>query len=243
MCCIVYQLVNTGPLETLASPGSGQPGTLPQGMGNQPGLYLIYNALTNNRYIGKSGDTAQRFAGRMLTINEFGLTSQNLSGIAGFWGTALAFNTPLAPPNRLPYSKTLDNGAILWNGDVRGTSLWPFLTPGNFTPGSQEANFAAIVQANVAANLRVADPDYTQNNPTVTLDGQSIDVERLLIRFWLRAGMGGTITNGQKDAAFTNPTANDLIVIVWWGPCTLPLLQSNLDQGFIIITIPAGRTF
>lgn len=243
MCCILYPLINTGPLETLASLGAGQPGTLPQGMGTQPGLYVIYNSLSNNRYIGKSGDMAQRFASRMLTVNELGLTTQNLSGIGAYWGAVQAFNTPLAPPNRLPYSKTLDGGAILWNAAVNGTSLAAFLQPGAFMPNSKEANFAAALQPNLAPNCRVADPDYTQTDPIVQIDGQFIDVERLLIRFWLRAGMGGTITNGQKTNGFTNTTASDLVVIMGWGPCALPLPQQILSQGFIIITVPAGRTF
>jgi hypothetical protein len=96
-----FNLNNSGSLHTLASPQVGVSGTLPPNMqgANQGGLYLIVNTQVNgvNRYVGKTGNIEDRFNGRMLTINEFGLAQAQLQGTWAFWGQATVWNT--AAPN------------------------------------------------------------------------------------------------------------------------------------------------
>lgn len=72
---INFDLTNTRSLHTLASPGAGIAGNIPPGMPATSGLYMILNQANDNRYIGKSGNLADRFNGRMLTIDEFGLSN------------------------------------------------------------------------------------------------------------------------------------------------------------------------
>ncbi|MGJ4912888.1 hypothetical protein [Bradyrhizobium sp. SZCCHNR3003] len=237
MCCIIFDLASTGGLDTLASPGAGLPGALPRGMGTQGGLYVIVNVPTNNRYIGKAGNLADRFDGRMLTVNEFGLSTNNLRGVGAFWGVAYAFNTPQPPSPPLPVFKV--EAGITYNAQTNDGRLANLLLPGQFAPGTPQYAFASALQMNTMETCRVADPIYSLKDPTVYIDSTTVDVEQLLIRFFKMAiGSGGTLTNKQKSLnAFVNSTGNSMIVAVSWGACQALGFPTS---GFTIITIANG---
>lgn len=84
-------------------PGGGfTNAALPPGL-HGGGLYIIYNHLTNNRYIGISVDLANRFGGRMSVITELGFDHHTMSNILIWWGRAGVKNTgALGNPNWLP---------------------------------------------------------------------------------------------------------------------------------------------
>ena len=74
-------------------PGGGFTNAVLPGGLHGGGLYIIYNHLTNNRYIGISVDLANRFGGRMSVITELGFDHHTMSNILIWWGRAGVKNT------------------------------------------------------------------------------------------------------------------------------------------------------
>lgn len=226
MAYINFDLTDTGSLHTLASPAAGQAGTLPPGMPNTGGLYLIFNQANNNRYVGKAGNFRQRFDGRMLTVNEFGLSQANLGQIGVFWGEASAYSTPaplnnVAAPNihtHLNLQAQLNNGfRIIRNAGGAAPPL------PNAVVGNQGGNI-----------------NYGGNVVNTVVDGQVINVEALLIRMFRQViGVGGTMTNLAYMGVFTNPLNHELIVQVEWGACAVV----GVPAGHFCVSIPANGQF
>ena len=225
MAYINFDLTDTGSLHTLASPAAGQAGTLPPGMPNTGGLYLIYNQANNNRYIGKAGDLAQRFNGRMLTVNEFGLSQANLGQIGVFWGQASTYSTP-APVGgaAAPNIHTLLNPqpALAFGFRVIRNGFGAAAAMPNAVVGNQGGNI-----------------NYGGNIVNATVDGQNINVEALLIRLFRQIGVGGTMTNLAYMGQFTNPLNHELIAQVEWGACGV----AGVAAGHYCISIPANGQF
>jgi len=189
-------------------------------------LYVIFNQANNNRYVGKAGDMARRFNGRMLTVNEFGLSQANLAQIGVFWGVAQSYNTPVPAGQATvpPLHTLLQNPGPLWAGFriIRSTVGAPPALPA-----------AVVGTAGGAIN-------YTGNPVTTVVDGQTVNVEGLLIRTFRQGmGVGGTFTNLAYMGPFTNPTNEELIVVVQWAACGVV----SVPQAHFIMTIPANGTF
>ncbi|WP_444930451.1 hypothetical protein ACJJIF_01295 [Microbulbifer sp. SSSA002] len=223
---INFDLSNAGSLHTLASPGPNIAGTLPAGIPAAGGLYLIHHSTNDNRYIGKSGNLRQRFEGRMLTVNEFGLSQANLANLGVFWGEVDSWNTP-AP--------VMGVAAPLVN------TLIPPVAPAAL--GFQvirNGNGAAPPMPNAVIGTPGGPIDYGAAQVTTTIDGIDVNVEALLIRFFRQAiGVGGSITNGVYMGPFTNPTNHELIVQVEWAAC--PVV--NIPAAHYCISIPAHGQF
>lgn len=71
---------------------------LPQNM-NFAGTYIIVNTNSNNRYIGISGDIANRFRTRLATVTEMGFTQVEMGNIGVTWGQTAYRNTNQANAN------------------------------------------------------------------------------------------------------------------------------------------------
>jgi hypothetical protein len=225
---INFDLTDTGSLHTLASPGAGVAGALPGGIPTTGGLYLIFNYANQNRYIGKAGDLRNRFEGRMLTVNEFGLNQADLGQIGAFWGEAAAFNTPL-PTGMPPVPAPLINTLIA----ALGPPSLGFQVIRNGAGAAAALPNAVIGTAGGAIN-------YAGAVVTTTIDGHAINVEALLIRFFRQAiGVGGTITNRTYIGTFTNPANHELIVQVEWGACAVV----GVPAAHYCISIPANGQF
>lgn len=223
---INFDLTNAGSLHTLASAGAGAAGTLPVGMPNTGGLYLIFNSATGNRYIGKAGDLSARFNGRMLTVNEFGLSQANLAQIGVFWGDANPYNTPaqvgLAP---VPLVNTL---------------IAPVAAPALGFQVIRNGAGGAPAMPNAVVGTPGGAINYGGAQVTTVIDGQAVNVEALLIRFFRQAiGVGGTFTNLAYMGPFTNPTNHELIVQAEWAAC--PVV--GVPAANYCITIPANGQF
>ncbi len=186
------------------------------------------NSATDNRYFGKSGDLRGRFDGRMLVVNELGLSQPNLANIGAFWGDATPFNTP-APVGFPPVPAPLVNTLI---PPVAPAALgFQIIRNG---PG------AAPMMPNAVIGTPGGVINYGANNVTTTIDGQDVNVEALLIRLFIQGlGVGGTTTNRNFIGPFTNPTPHELIVQVEWGACP----AVNVPAGHYCIAIPANGAF
>lgn len=182
-----------------------------------PGLYVIRNQPSNNRYIGKSQNLANRFDSRMLTVNEFGLTQGNLAGIDAFYGPVTCYNTPAAAAAAAPL-------------------LPPLPVPGGIAWGAAGAGLGAAHAQEIPANVCPA-PNYAAHLVVVMIDGQPVNVEYLLIRFFMQA-YGGTVTNGQGFANFTNASPNPIHVMVEWANG----INTPLAAGHQMFTVPAHTT-
>ena len=200
MSYIKYSLTNVARLDTLAAVGVGALAAGHHPLPGTAGFYMIRNHTSDNRYVGKSGNLQERFDGRMLTINEFGLRTIDLAGIDVFWGTVAIYNTP------------------------------GFAVPGaaGMAPPVMPAPAPAVVGANafglapprpaaeLGALLRPA-PNYGGNLVTSTIDGSIVNVEALLIRFFRMFGAAGSMTNLVYMGPFYNSTPNSMDVLVEWG--------------------------
>jgi len=112
---IKINLGNSASLAPMATPaGMGAAAALPAGIPGAPGIYLIANTASNNRYAGISTNVATRFTGRMTAINELGLTTANMTPIWAWWGNMqyrqipLSAHFPMAFPARqagLPHAQ------------------------------------------------------------------------------------------------------------------------------------------
>ncbi len=166
---IMFNLVNAATLGTLV-PVVGGVAALPAGLAG-PGMYIIYNSNTNNRYVGKAADFGARFQPRMEAVGELGFSVPQLDQIIAYWGSV----------------------------DVQQTA-----TAMNPAP----------------AFITVTPFAYTVPNVTAALDGQNIQLERLLVRFIMTQGWGGFVTNNiwaAPGATYTNPTGNPILVRVNYG--------------------------
>jgi hypothetical protein len=226
MAYINFDLSNAASLHTLASGGAGLAGTLPPGMPGIGGLYLIFNAINDNRYIGKSGNLRQRFEGRMLTVNELGLSQANLAGLGVFWGDVATWNTPV-PVGQAPVP-------------LINTLINPVAPPSHGFQVIRNAPGAAPPIPNAVLGTAGGAANYGAPVVTSMVDGVNINVEALLIRFFVQAlGVGGTITNGVYMGPFTNPLNRELIVQVEWGACP----AVNVPAAHYCIAIPANGVF
>ena len=226
MAYIRYDLDTSGSLHTLASPGAGVAGALPAGVPQTGGLYVIFNQGSNNRYVGKAGNLRQRFNGRMLTVNELGLTQANLGQIAAFWGEADPYNTP-APVNGVaaPQIHTLQIPQPALNNGFRVI---------------RNNAGAAPPMPNAVVGMPGGNINYAANVVTSLIDGVAVNVEALLIRFFRQAlGVGGTFTNLAYMGPFTNPLANELIVQVEWAASAVV----GVPHAHYAVSIPAGGQF
>jgi hypothetical protein len=80
---------------TLVGGGFGDAGIPPRMAG--PGIYIIVNTDTNNRYVGIAADVARRFReDRLPTVVEMGYSTEQMSKIGVTWGTVRIKNTPTA---------------------------------------------------------------------------------------------------------------------------------------------------
>jgi hypothetical protein len=198
MSYIKYSFTNVARLDTMAATG---PGVMAGGSHPLPataGFYLIRNSRTDNRYIGKAGDLKKRFDGRMLTVNELGLRTADLLSIDVFWGIVALHNTlgvALPAPGVLPPAAAAIGGPVAPVIGVTGAGPAPARATGAACPA----------------------PNYGAPMVTATVDGRIINVEALLIRYFMTGGFGGTITNLTYGANFHNPTPNRMDVMVEWG--------------------------
>ena len=219
---INFDLYNAGSLHTLASAGAGVAGTLPVGMGGDGRLYMIFNRANDNRYVGKSGDLRERFNHRMLTVNEFGLSQADLANIGVFWGTVDCYSTPVPVP---PLIATL---------------IPPVAPAGLGFQVIRNAGGVAPAMPNALVGAAGGAVNYGAAQVTTVVDGVTINLEALLIRFCRQAlGVGGTFTNGHYMGVFTNPSNRELIVQFEWAAC--PVV--NVPAGHYCIAIPAHGQF
>jgi hypothetical protein len=217
---VYFDLTDTGSLHTLASPGAGVAGALPGGVPTTGGFYVIFNQANNNRYVGKAGDLRDRFNGRMLTVNEFGLSQGNLGQIGAFWGEASVHNTPMGAP-------------------LIATVLAPVAPPAHGFQVIRNGGGAAPILPNAVLGNPAPAINYAANQVMSTIDGQQINLEALLIRLFRQIGVGGTMTNLVYMGPFTNPAAHELIVQVEWGACGVV----GVPHAHFCIAIPPGGAF
>lgn len=101
MSFIHYELTNSANLAGMAPApavaGGFAPAALPPGMA-MAGTYIIVNTTTNNRYIGISGNIANRFNTRMATVTEMGLAVATVAAVGVVWGNTWYQNTFFPPP-------------------------------------------------------------------------------------------------------------------------------------------------
>ena len=95
MWSIYYDLFNSATCGGMAPEyvGDGEFGqaTLPEGMA-MSGIYVIWNAISKNRYVGISNNIKDRFKGRLEVITEMGFDSRDLNNICIFWGSVYVWN-------------------------------------------------------------------------------------------------------------------------------------------------------
>lgn len=89
---ITYNLNNASLLGGMV-PIPGGVAALPVGLAGA-GIYMIANANTNNRYVGKSGNLTTRFNKRLESVCEMGFSTAQLNQISVYWGTITSANTP-----------------------------------------------------------------------------------------------------------------------------------------------------
>ncbi|RMH61262.1 MAG: hypothetical protein D6677_12160 [Calditrichaeota bacterium] len=96
---VMFNLNNAAKLGTMVPPdfGGGHFGTarLPHGLIG-PGIYMIVNLHTNNRYVGISTELEKRFGSRLSVVTELGFTTAQMDKIGVYWGTVLTQDTPSA---------------------------------------------------------------------------------------------------------------------------------------------------
>ncbi len=89
MSNIHFDLTNSANLQGMAPapiPGGGfANAVLPNGMA-MAGSYIIVNTNSNNRYIGISGNIANRFNTRLATVTEMGFAVATMANIGVIWG-------------------------------------------------------------------------------------------------------------------------------------------------------------
>jgi hypothetical protein len=199
------------------------------------GFYIIRNDSTNNRYVGKTHDFQQRFNARMLTINEFGLSQNDLNGIDAFWGQVEVYNSAAIHPGGGISPAPLPPNVT---GAAGFAQTMPAAIPhaiGGFNVLPQGVGLAPANPA-AAPNRLSGQPNYNAAVVRSLVDGQVINLEHLLIRFVRQSGWGGTITNGAYINIFTNATANRMDVVVEWAAGS----QTNIAAGYQEIQINAG---
>lgn len=162
MSLVHFNLLHSTNLANMAPPtlpnGNFGNAQLPNGM-DMPGMYIIVNTGTNNRYIGIANNIKNRFSHRLPTVVELGFDNATMSRIGVTWGS-------------VEYQHT-------------GVNAW------HTAPA---------------------------NPATVMIDGVTVDLERLLIRFVLtQFGAGGTVSNNRQIAPYTNQTNNIVFVQLTWG--------------------------
>jgi hypothetical protein len=157
----------------------------PPGMAGVSGMYIIINcvAALENRYIGISTNIGNRFGNdRLPTITEMGFPPATMAQIHVVWGTVKVRNHP--------------HGLA-----AAHLGATPLLFPGAGPATTPFPNWNA--------------PGWTLANPppgggafTRVIDGNVINLERLLIRFvMMRLGAGGTVSNNALMAPYNHPQA------------------------------------
>ena len=80
-------------LNQMLPPTVGDVALVPSAIPATPGLYVIFNGNTNNRYLGVSENINHRFAGRQEVCFDLGLSQANLNNIVVFCGAMSYRNT------------------------------------------------------------------------------------------------------------------------------------------------------
>lgn len=212
MSLIYFEFNNAITFESFVSaPGpngiwypSQVPAIIPQG----PGIYVILNSYGQqnpyNRYIGISQNLYQRFGTRQATLVELGFTQQQLNEIWLYWGNVTWWNTAqLYAPNPIP-----QGGAYgPWNA-VGGI---PQLPNGGLPVGN----------AHGQGGLQPF---------TGQVDGQLVNFENLLIRFFLGSRLlDGTVTNTLLTGNITNNTPYNMRVIIGYPTAVGGGVAESLD--------------
>ncbi|KAA0680882.1 hypothetical protein DS837_23465 [Azospirillum brasilense] len=120
---IIYNLINSANCSGMApEPADGggfTNATLPDGMA-MPGFYIIVNTLTNNRYIGISGNIRERFKTRLATVTEMGFNAAVMRAIGVTWGRVQALDSDRDQVLELPTGPVwnpINHGAVIPPGD------------------------------------------------------------------------------------------------------------------------------
>ena len=122
-------------------------------------------------------------------------TNNRYAGIST--NLASRFNTRMAVVTELGFSQAVMNQiAVFWGGATTTNTALPAPAP---------------------APAPVPVPAYGAPL-TRPIDGQAVNLERLLIRFLLTQFVGGTVSNNMMAfGAYANPTANNVTVTLNWG--------------------------
>lgn len=179
---IYYNLTNAGTLQNMAPValmgGGFGVAALPPGMAGVAGMYIIINShgAMENRYVGISQDIGHRFSSRMSVVTELGFSNAVMGQINVVWGTVKIRNHP----HGLPLAQAPNNALLYGGGNVTfpnwGAPGWTTAVPGG------GGAFTRIV------------------------DGNTINLEKLLIRFvMMRLGAGGTVSNNMLMTPFDHP--------------------------------------
>lgn len=157
------------------------------------GIYLIWNTHTNNGYVGIAANLNNRFGGRHEAAVHLGIDQAYMAGILVWYGTVSVYDTPVPPPPLAPPPPPPPVLAL--NGGLP-------------VPAGNIGALSAVVNNT---------PYFAQ------ADGVGINLEHLLIRFYIAGGMITYNTNTMLVGNWVNNTGNPVHVYVnYAGINTLP---------------------
>ena len=169
-------------------------------------MYVIGNIATNNCYVGIAANLNNRFGGRHEAAVHLGFDRNTMNQILVWWGVAQVYDTPVP--------------------------AGPFAPP-PAVPPVLPLNGAAPVPA-----VQIGAPSalFHAANLTATIDGQAgVNIEPLLIRYYLTSGVFTYNTNTTLVGPFANTTGAQINVYVNY--CAIP---PHVVAGSGWTTVPAA---
>lgn len=201
MSLVYYQLINVEPLRNFVSAplavGGYAPAANPLPHGGA--IYVIINAQrpTWNFYVGVSSDIHNRYNPMAERLHHLGFHQADLNNMSIYYGTVHYWDTDDAYP-----APAMGAGPMVLEG--------PFGAPAavHVVGGVSQPNTAVI-------GIGQTVPNYSPNSMTVNIDGVAVDLEALLIRYYMMgSGFGWHNTNTRGQAVITNGRADDMKVLV-----------------------------
>ena len=202
MSLVYYQLINVEPLRDFVSAPLAGGGFAPavNPLPHWGAIYVIINAQrpTLNFYVGVSSDIHNRYNPMAERLHHLGFHQADLNNMAIYCGTVHYWNTNDA----YPAPAAMGAGPIVLDG--------PF--------GAAAAVHAVVgvLQPNTALiGIGQTVPNYSPNSMTVNIDAVAVDLEALLIRYYMMgSGFGWHNTNTRGQAVITNGRDDDMRVLV-----------------------------
>ncbi len=201
MSLIYYDLANVEPLSNfVAAPLMG--GGFAAAINPLPpwgAIYVIINGqhIPWTFYVGVTSNIHNRYNPLHERLHHVGFHAADLNNIAIYYGTIHFWNTAAAYP-----------------APAMGAA--PMVVAGQFGAPAAVHVVGGVTQPNAAVigpGLTV--PNYSPNSMTAAIDGANVNLENLLIRYYMQgAGFGWHNTNTRGQAVITNGRADDMAVLV-----------------------------